>query len=85
MERLLSRLCPFLACHFSHLFLLCSSSCANTGSSSSVVEVGFFYPSSGLFRLLTRIGVGKSALTIQFMHNRFEEDYDPTIEGTFDG
>jgi len=27
-------------------------------------------------------GVGKSALTIQFMENRFVEDYDPTIEGT---
>ena len=26
-------------------------------------------------------GVGKSALTIQFMENRFVEDYDPTIEG----
>jgi GTPase SAR1 family protein len=26
-------------------------------------------------------GVGKSALTIQFMHNHFVEDYDPTIEG----
>ncbi|KAH9958593.1 ras protein [Russula dissimulans] len=28
-------------------------------------------------------GVGKSALTIQFMHNRFEEDYDPTIEDLY--
>ena len=27
-------------------------------------------------------GVGKSALTIQYMHNHFVEDYDPTIEGT---
>src|SRR6266851_7945853 len=26
-------------------------------------------------------GVGKSALTIQFIQNRFVEDYDPTIEG----
>lgn len=32
--------------------------------------------------LLFQTGVGKSALTIQFMHNRFVEDYDPTIEGT---
>ncbi|KAF8501403.1 ras family-domain-containing protein [Russula emetica] len=28
-------------------------------------------------------GVGKSALTIQFMHNRFVEDYDPTIEDLY--
>ncbi|KAH9953015.1 ras protein [Lactifluus volemus] len=28
-------------------------------------------------------GVGKSALTIQFMHNHFVEDYDPTIEDLF--
>jgi hypothetical protein len=26
-------------------------------------------------------GVGKSALTIRFMQDRFVEDYDPTIEG----
>ncbi|KAI0249167.1 protein ras-1 [Lactifluus subvellereus] len=28
-------------------------------------------------------GVGKSALTIQFMDNRFVEDYDPTIEDLY--
>ncbi|KAH9974824.1 24 kDa ras-like protein [Russula compacta] len=28
-------------------------------------------------------GVGKSALTIQFMHNHFVEDYDPTIEDLY--
>jgi len=28
-------------------------------------------------------GVGKSALTIQFMENRFVEDYDPTIEDLY--
>lgn len=33
-------------------------------------------------KFLTLTGVGKSALTIQFMHNHFVEDYDPTIEGT---
>jgi len=30
-----------------------------------------------------RPGVGKSALTIQFMENRFVEDYDPTIEDLY--
>jgi len=28
-------------------------------------------------------GVGKSALTIQFMHNHFVEEYDPTIEDSY--
>jgi len=28
-------------------------------------------------------GVGKSAITIQFIQNRFEEEYDPTIEDTY--
>ncbi|KAH9068162.1 hypothetical protein EDB83DRAFT_2377271 [Lactarius deliciosus] len=43
---------------------------------------------SGLFLREYRLvvigsgGVGKSALTIQFMHNRFVDEYDPTIEGT---
>jgi len=26
-------------------------------------------------------GVGKSALTVQFLRGRFLEDYDPTVEG----
>jgi len=29
------------------------------------------------------VGTGKSALTIQFMENRFVEDYDPTIEDLY--
>lgn len=33
-------------------------------------------------RLTARIeGVGKSALTIQFIQSHFEDDWDPTIEG----
>ncbi|KAI0297249.1 ras family-domain-containing protein [Multifurca ochricompacta] len=28
-------------------------------------------------------GVGKSALTIQFMHNHFVEEYDPTMEDLY--
>ena len=28
-------------------------------------------------------GVGKSALTIQFIQSHFVDEYDPTIEGTF--
>jgi len=28
-------------------------------------------------------GVGKSALTIQFIQNHFVDEYDPTIEGMF--
>lgn len=27
-------------------------------------------------------GVGKSALTIQFIQSHFVDEYDPTIEGT---
>lgn len=28
-------------------------------------------------------GVGKSALTIQFIQNQFPEEYDPTIEDSY--
>lgn len=28
-------------------------------------------------------GVGKSALTIQFIQSHFVDEYDPTIEGSF--
>lgn len=28
-------------------------------------------------------GVGKSALTIQFIQSQFVDEYDPTIEGTY--
>lgn len=28
-----------------------------------------------------RLGVGKSALTIQFIQSHFVDEYDPTIEG----
>jgi GTPase KRas protein len=31
--------------------------------------------------VLTRSGVGKSALTIQFIQSHFVDEYDPTIEG----
>ena len=42
----------------------------------------FLRPFSSFFLVDGRTtGVGKSALTIQFMENRFVEDYDPTIEG----
>ena len=30
------------------------------------------------------IGVGKSALTIQFIQQHFVDEYDPTIEGEWD-
>lgn len=30
---------------------------------------------------LLSIGVGKSALTIQFIQSHFVDEYDPTIEG----
>jgi GTPase KRas protein len=30
-------------------------------------------------------GVGKSALTIQFIQSHFVDEYDPTIEGTSHG
>lgn len=30
---------------------------------------------------LRRLGVGKSALTIQFIQSHFVDEYDPTIEG----
>jgi GTPase SAR1 family protein len=32
--------------------------------------------------LLWFLGVGKSALTIQFIQSHFVDEYDPTIEGT---
>ncbi len=32
--------------------------------------------------LLWVLGVGKSALTIQFIQSHFVDEYDPTIEGT---
>jgi GTPase SAR1 family protein len=32
---------------------------------------------------LIRSGVGKSALTIQFVQRMFEDDYNPTIEGVY--
>lgn len=44
---------------------------------------------SGLFLREYRLvvigsgGVGKSALTIQFMHNHFVDEYDPTIEDSY--
>ena len=31
--------------------------------------------------LCARSGVGKSALTIQFIQSHFVDEYDPTIEG----
>jgi GTPase SAR1 family protein len=31
------------------------------------------------------LGVGKSALTIQFIQSHFVDEYDPTIEGTYLG
>eukprot|EP01098_Paradermamoeba_levis_P003776 TRINITY_DN1674_c0_g1_i1.p1 TRINITY_DN1674_c0_g1~~TRINITY_DN1674_c0_g1_i1.p1 ORF type:complete len:188 (-),score=34.66 TRINITY_DN1674_c0_g1_i1:198-761(-) len=34
------------------------------------------------FRVFGSVGVGKSALTLQFVENRFVEDYDPTLEDT---
>jgi hypothetical protein len=30
-----------------------------------------------------RLGVGKSALTIQFIQYQFVDEYDPTIEGAY--
>jgi len=33
--------------------------------------------------IFTPLGVGKSALTIQFIQSHFVDEYDPTIEGTF--
>lgn len=35
------------------------------------------------FFLFALLGVGKSALTIQFIQSHFVDEYDPTIEGTF--
>lgn len=60
------------------------SSCESTSLSSSVVVV-----SSRLERTrkecetsdVSMAGVGKSALTIQFIQSHFVDEYDPTIEG----
>ena len=45
-----------------------------------------FYRHQLVFRfdlcLPRSLGVGKSALTIQFIQSHFVDEYDPTIEGT---
>ena len=40
---------------------------------------------TSLYKLVVvgRVGVGKSALTLQFISNIFVEDYDPTIEDSY--
>ena len=47
------------------------------GTSSFFVS---YFPNSAL--LFSFPGVGKSALTIQFIQSHFVDEYDPTIEGT---
>ena len=62
------------------------SSCESTSSLSSVAVVS---PNPERFRVeygrsdavCVRTGVGKSALTIQFIQSHFVDEYDPTIEG----
>lgn len=46
------------------------------------VSFRLFYPSASEFKIvvLGANGVGKSATVLQFIHNFFVEDYDPTIE-----
>ena len=53
----------------SHIKILAAS------ESTSVIEYKLVVVGAG--------GVGKSALTIQLMHNCFVEEYDPTIEDSY--
>ena len=56
------------------------SSCGSTNLSLSVVVVRFSTCCS--FHVIQlALGVGKSALTIQFIQSHFVDEYDPTIEG----
>jgi len=40
-----------------------------------------FLNESCSFSFFSKTGTGKSALTVNFVQNRFLEKYDPTIEG----
>ena len=39
------------------------------------------YPRPTMLTSISISGVGKSALTIQFIQSHFVDEYDPTIEG----
>lgn len=45
------------------------------------MEVCILLVLSFIFLTLSLSGVGKSALTIQFIQSHFVDEYDPTIEG----
>lgn len=66
--------------------ILRPSFCESTSSSSSVEVVSSKLEGTegGCAGVLTypETGVGKSALTIQFIQSHFVDEYDPTIEGT---
>ena len=58
------------------------SSCGSTSLLSSAVVVCRVPVLSSHLELNDRVpGVGKSALTIQFIQSHFVDEYDPTIEG----
>ena len=66
--------------------MLRPSSSGSINSSLSVVVVspnsrGCERNASGPDVSCARTGVGKSALTIQFIQSHFVDEYDPTIEG----
>ena len=82
----MSRVCfPFSCispCFLIPFFRL--SFCGNISSWSWVVAVrhGFLAGDDQAANLLLWfLGVGKSALTIQFIQSHFVDEYDPTIEG----
>lgn len=58
------------------------SFCGSTSLLSSVVEVRrHSWPPAHSELNDCMLGVGKSALTIQFIQSHFVDEYDPTIEG----
>lgn len=59
------------------------NSCESTNLSSLVVVVSAWAVFILVAPYLTVTGVGKSALTIQFIQSHFVDEYDPTIEGKY--
>ena len=51
------------------------------GGASSLLLFGDLHATYSIPSSSPRPGVGKSALTIQFIQSHFVDEYDPTIEG----
>lgn len=84
----MSRVCCGLATNLTEILTpLCRlSSCGSTSLLSSAVVVRRVPVPPSRPELNARVlGVGKSALTIQFIQSHFVDEYDPTIEGESPG